>query len=340
MVTTLRAHARAGRRVTFDDLVRIVPLAAAGNAAGWRFRCCSRATSSCARSTSSRSSTATSSPATRSRRATDPFAGIRVADADRRRGCELHAKSHLIHLREGFLETQGDARASSRLIAASAPAFRAARQHRPARTWTIAGRRGTDQERSRHDASGPSASPSALVRRSVVGASPDGHAAPTPRRSSRATSTRASASGGTSTDGALDRRLGARLRLPPRALAGAAAAAQPTPPVLTTPVNDFAGVIDAASEHELDRRIRRPATAPPATSLSSRPCPRSSPTQTIREYAVKMFENQRPRHRRARQGQRPAGRRRRRGPQSRDRSRLRPRGIRSPTASPGRRSAR
>jgi hypothetical protein len=54
----------------------------------------------------------------------DPFAGILVADADRRRGCELQAKSHVVHLREGFLETRGDARRVAALIAASAPAFR------------------------------------------------------------------------------------------------------------------------------------------------------------------------------------------------------------------------
>ena len=53
-----------------------------------------------------------------------PFAGTRVADADRRRGCELQAKSHLIHLREGFLEAQGDSRHVARLITSSAPAFR------------------------------------------------------------------------------------------------------------------------------------------------------------------------------------------------------------------------
>lgn len=54
----------------------------------------------------------------------DPFHGITVADADRRRACELQAKSHLIHLREGFLETGGDARAVSRLIGASAEGYR------------------------------------------------------------------------------------------------------------------------------------------------------------------------------------------------------------------------
>ena len=55
----------------------------------------------------------------------DPFAGVQVNEADRRRGCELEAKSHVVHLREGFIEAQGDAGALSNLIAASAPAFRA-----------------------------------------------------------------------------------------------------------------------------------------------------------------------------------------------------------------------
>lgn len=54
----------------------------------------------------------------------DPFDGISVPEADLRRGCELQAKSHLIHLREGFLETGGDSRAVARLIGASAEGFR------------------------------------------------------------------------------------------------------------------------------------------------------------------------------------------------------------------------
>jgi hypothetical protein len=52
-----------------------------------------------------------------------PFAGIKVDDADRRRGCEQQAKSHLIHLREAFLETQNDPRRIAELITSSAPAF-------------------------------------------------------------------------------------------------------------------------------------------------------------------------------------------------------------------------
>ena len=55
----------------------------------------------------------------------NPFADARVADADLRRGCELQAKSHLIHLRESFLETGTDPRQVNRLIAASAAQFRA-----------------------------------------------------------------------------------------------------------------------------------------------------------------------------------------------------------------------
>jgi hypothetical protein len=54
-----------------------------------------------------------------------PFGGTSVSPNDVRRACELAAKSHLIHLREGILETGGDATAVSDLIAASAPAFRA-----------------------------------------------------------------------------------------------------------------------------------------------------------------------------------------------------------------------
>jgi len=55
----------------------------------------------------------------------DPFAGMAVGEADLRRACEAQAKSHLIHLREGFLESGGQARTIARMIAASAPALRA-----------------------------------------------------------------------------------------------------------------------------------------------------------------------------------------------------------------------
>jgi hypothetical protein len=55
----------------------------------------------------------------------DPFAGARIAEADLRRSCELQAKSHLIHLREGFLEAGGDPHETVYLISSSAHGFRA-----------------------------------------------------------------------------------------------------------------------------------------------------------------------------------------------------------------------
>ena len=54
-----------------------------------------------------------------------PFAGLAVADADLRRACEAQARSHLLHLRQGFVQTDGDPGALARLVAASAPPLRA-----------------------------------------------------------------------------------------------------------------------------------------------------------------------------------------------------------------------
>jgi hypothetical protein len=56
---------------------------------------------------------------------TDFFDGARVQPEDVRRACELAAKSHLIHLREGFLEAGGNPQTTARLIGASAAPFRA-----------------------------------------------------------------------------------------------------------------------------------------------------------------------------------------------------------------------
>jgi hypothetical protein len=58
-------------------------------------------------------------------RGRDPFAGFRVPSEDLRRACEAQAKSHLIHLREGFLESHGEAAAIAQLITRSAGPLRA-----------------------------------------------------------------------------------------------------------------------------------------------------------------------------------------------------------------------
>jgi hypothetical protein len=58
-------------------------------------------------------------------RGTDPFAALTVAPEDLRRAVEAQAKSHLIHLREAYLETRGETTRIAQLITASAGALRA-----------------------------------------------------------------------------------------------------------------------------------------------------------------------------------------------------------------------
>jgi hypothetical protein len=53
----------------------------------------------------------------------NPFASLRVDPADVRRACEVQARSHLLHLRQGFLETRGRGDALAVLIVQSAAAF-------------------------------------------------------------------------------------------------------------------------------------------------------------------------------------------------------------------------
>jgi len=53
----------------------------------------------------------------------NPFDGITIVRADLRRACETQIKSHLVHLREGFIEAGGTPRAVTKLVTASAPAF-------------------------------------------------------------------------------------------------------------------------------------------------------------------------------------------------------------------------
>jgi len=68
------------------------------------------------------------------------------------------------------------------------------------------------------------------------------------------------------------------------------AAPQQPPPLLTQPVNDFANVIDAASEQQLDSRIRALKEASGDVVIVAT-VPTYQPYADIKEYAVKMFEN-------------------------------------------------
>jgi len=62
-------------------------------------------------------------------RGRDPFASLTIPVEDVRRACEALAKSHLIHLREGFLETHGETNRVARVIAASSAPLRALLTH-------------------------------------------------------------------------------------------------------------------------------------------------------------------------------------------------------------------
>jgi len=55
----------------------------------------------------------------------DPFAGLRIDGADLRHACEVKARSHLLHLREGYLEAHGRSDAVAELIGESASALAA-----------------------------------------------------------------------------------------------------------------------------------------------------------------------------------------------------------------------
>jgi hypothetical protein len=55
----------------------------------------------------------------------DPFDGMAIAREDLRRACETQIKSHLLHLREGFIESGNRPQRVAELVTASAPAFAA-----------------------------------------------------------------------------------------------------------------------------------------------------------------------------------------------------------------------
>lgn len=56
---------------------------------------------------------------------TNPFEGASISPEDLRRACEAQIKSHLVHLREGFIQSAGRPQAVADLVTASAPAFAA-----------------------------------------------------------------------------------------------------------------------------------------------------------------------------------------------------------------------
>lgn len=53
----------------------------------------------------------------------DPFAGLTIRTEDLRRECETQVKSHLLHLRENYIECRGRQSEVAALVAEAAPAF-------------------------------------------------------------------------------------------------------------------------------------------------------------------------------------------------------------------------
>jgi hypothetical protein len=55
----------------------------------------------------------------------DLLAALKVPIEDLRRACDVQARSHLVHLREGYIEASGNAKSIARLLDASKTPFRA-----------------------------------------------------------------------------------------------------------------------------------------------------------------------------------------------------------------------
>jgi hypothetical protein len=53
----------------------------------------------------------------------DPFEGLTISHDDLRRACEVQAKSHLLHVRENYLEAAGSPHEIAALVRESAPGF-------------------------------------------------------------------------------------------------------------------------------------------------------------------------------------------------------------------------
>ena len=231
----------------------------------------------------------------------NPFASLAVDPADLRRACEIQARSHLLHLREGFLETRGRADALSVLIVQSAAAFAAL-------VTSIARLEG-------HPVDDPSAAARHVERilgtgNSAVGevvklsgvhdiTSADGERLIGPYLDAVDRLVRYVDGWNGALMHARVRRsaLGIRRRDQRwRSLVAFARTSSPQSsaaaplPELTAPVNDFANVVDADSARAMDRMIR---TLKAATGdvVIVETVPTIEPYGDIREYAVKQFAN-------------------------------------------------
>ena len=77
----------------------------------------------------------------------DPFASVTIGREDLRRACETQIKSHLVHLREGYIEAGGRPDAVGAMVARSAGAFTALLRHV---AW-LSGSTTTERVQATHD---------------------------------------------------------------------------------------------------------------------------------------------------------------------------------------------
>lgn len=54
----------------------------------------------------------------------DLFTEVIVPKQELRRACEVQARGHVLHLREGYIESAGDTKAIAKLVSAAIPSFR------------------------------------------------------------------------------------------------------------------------------------------------------------------------------------------------------------------------
>ena len=90
----------------------------------------------------------------------DPFDGIEIPREDLRRACETQVKSHLVHLREGFIEAGNRPQRVAELVTASAPAFAALLRH----VAQLAGARTTNRSEATLDGARAAGIPDGVVR--------------------------------------------------------------------------------------------------------------------------------------------------------------------------------
>lgn len=108
----------------------------------------------------------------------DPFEGAAIATEDLRRACEVESRGHLLHLREGFIESGGRPAAVADLMAASVPGFTALLRN----VARLAGHDGSHGDALVRDGARAAGLDDAVVDRVLTLARPGGLAAVDPAR--------------------------------------------------------------------------------------------------------------------------------------------------------------